>query len=379
MSEKLSKGSYLDPKTIDPSKFVFYRKEVPFDDTPHTGAVKINQHGVTRILSLSGVKGKKTGTIHKNVGFNKFEVEATPVPVGFKKTTVPSENWIKSYYWNPNHKWVKFKKVPEYDHKHYFIHDNGGRPFVIYLNEKIATVYKIPDKEEDSYTRDEDYENEKRRRELYHKLVLRTKYKKAFIGKSPHDEFTDFGGGYGDYFDGNSVLLHISGLKYIYVGSSIYKFTALSPIKFYQSSVGNNDVPYPYAIDDQNRYYMMLDRVIMTHNPNPEKHPYNVYYENEHILSHGTVNFKEKSWGNYKGFNIGDDSYRLSWSLRKDFDRLRQDDDDKNKLHDIYLIKKDGTKKKQTKKSYERFMKEYGQAHGFVPFATKTIYERKLW
>ena len=40
--------------------------------------------------------------------------------------------------------------------------------------------------------------------------VDKLKPKKVFIGKSVKNEMTKFSGGYGKYFDGNSILLNIS-------------------------------------------------------------------------------------------------------------------------------------------------------------------------
>ena len=62
---------------------------------------------------------------------------------------------------------------------------------------------------------------------------------------------TEYSGGYGDEFDGNSILVHISENKYVYIGSSIYSFESQAKIIRYISPVGNSDVPYPYAIDEK--------------------------------------------------------------------------------------------------------------------------------
>ena len=70
---------------------------------------------------------------------------------------------------------------------------------------------------------------------------------------------TKFSGGYGKFFDGNSILLKLSKNKYVYIGSVIYSFTSYNEITTFISPVGNSDVPYPYAIDEKNNYYLLLE------------------------------------------------------------------------------------------------------------------------
>ena len=65
---------------------------------------------------------------------------------------------------------------------------------------------------------------------------------RVFIGQCPK---------LGASFDGNSMLLHLEGMKYVFVGVLVFSFTSTSRITKYASLVGNNDVPYPWAIDEQ--------------------------------------------------------------------------------------------------------------------------------
>lgn len=67
---------------------------------------------------------------------------------------------------------------------------------------------------------------------------------------------TRFSGGVGSKFDGNSILLHLDDLRYVYIGSEIYEFTAKEEITKYYSPIGNNDVPYPVAISKNYIYFM---------------------------------------------------------------------------------------------------------------------------
>ena len=81
---------------------------------------------------------------------------------------------------------------------------------------------------------------------------------RVFIGHSPKNKMTEFSGAYGPEFLGNSILVHKKDLDYVCIGSDIFEFTALDRILEYVSPVGNNGVPYPYAVDTKGRHYSML-------------------------------------------------------------------------------------------------------------------------
>ena len=55
---------------------------------------------------------------------------------------------------------------------------------------------------------------------------------------------------------GNSMLFKRKGTNtYVHVGTHISEFKPNAKIVEYVSVVGNNDVPYPYAIDDEGNLY----------------------------------------------------------------------------------------------------------------------------
>ena len=143
------------------------------------------------------------------------------------------------------------------DSSTYLIHDNGGRPFMVYVNKNnFVNIYSVPN--DKYYSEDEcncpDY---------YVNLITGCKAEKIFIGKSKFNEMTSFSGGYGDYFDGNSILLYLGNYQYMHIGIEIYKFTTNGDIiNEYHSPVGNNDVPYPFA-KSSDYIYFMLDTVCL--------------------------------------------------------------------------------------------------------------------
>lgn len=131
----------------------------------------------------------------------------------------------------------------------YKIHDNGGRPFIV-IHMKNNTVCILKPKYEDDdvlnicgYIPVANYEN-----------VLR-----VLPGKDENPKYV-----------GNSVLIHITGDEYVYVGDRIYSFTTNGDeIIEYYSLIGNNDVPYPVALSEHNAYFM-LDVVCIARTEFPE-------------------------------------------------------------------------------------------------------------
>ena len=124
----------------------------------------------------------------------------------------------------------------------YMIHDNRDRPFIVddTKSEKNAVVYKTK-------LVDDEYERGTK--------ILTTSYERLFVGdnlmKDPHYEEVGWA-------KGNSLLLQISDKHYIHVGDCVFSFEPVEDdtiVKYY-SPVGNNDVPYPYAVGKKNVYFM---------------------------------------------------------------------------------------------------------------------------
>ena len=107
-------------------------------------------------------------------------------------------------------------------------------------------------------------------------------FEQVWIGKSPRK--TEYYNTYGPKFEGNTILFHIGNRKYMYVGESVKLFQTQSPIVHYVSPVGNNDVPYPYAVDDTGVYYLLSlgtglkikSKMMMEYD-----NPYELYYEEQ--------------------------------------------------------------------------------------------------
>lgn len=171
--------------------------------------------------------------------------------------------------------------------KEYITHDNGGRPFKVVItvqdddlsqNTQLCTSGTIVYKVYIQNHTDEDYN-----RDLpYTELLMSGTAKKVFIGKSPKIEMTTFSRAHGPEYDGNSILIYTERncqqYKYLFIGSEIFEFTTDSEITSFISPVGNNDVPYPYAIDQNARIYLMIENstYIPTEPVTPD--PYRYFY-----------------------------------------------------------------------------------------------------
>lgn len=187
----------------------------------------------------------------------------------------------------------------------YLIHDNGGRPFKVVIKYSDVSIYK-----ENSYndTTDEIIYSIK-------PIIDLKNVSNIFIGKSTENEMTKFSGGYGAQFDGNSILVYIKDNEYIYIGSEILSFFSFAEIIDYKSPVGNSDVPYPYAIDTDNNYYLMIEDVVINKKNNEFEEPYDYYY-NLDLLP------KEINGKKIKDFYIGNNKYSFCYkpNPHKDYD-----------------------------------------------------------
>jgi len=242
---------------IDCSKFVQYEKKTKGF---FSNSVKI----------LEGLKGRK-GYMYKFIDFNNFENKETEIPEGYKYVK-HSKNWtiwVKKYKCDSS-KQVLTKNNSEYKkikkemvgYKKYFTHNNGGRPYLVYVGKSHVYIYMRDDKKYyidwDNYSDDD-----KKNAWMYIKLVGKYKPTRVFIGKSPLNEMTGFSGGYGKRFDGNSILLKIAKNRYVFIGAYVYEFSTNNDnIIAYWSPVGNNDVPYPFAYGEKNIYFMLDDTYV---------------------------------------------------------------------------------------------------------------------
>lgn len=131
----------------------------------------------------------------------------------------------------------------------YELYDNGDGYWLAVVNDNnVQVLAKI-------------YENDNY--DVYHtKKILDVTGIKVFIGMSSLDPYTKFSGG--NDINGTSILVQLNQTpEYLYIGNEMYRFKTLDPIIEYVSPVGNNSVPYPFALDKHGRYYLMIEKKIV--------------------------------------------------------------------------------------------------------------------
>lgn len=123
----------------------------------------------------------------------------------------------------------------------YRVHDNGGRPFEVRIEENTAKVYRVSD--------NVDLEDDA----IAFFVML-----EAFIGQ---------GNGEQDEV-GNSILLQTGARTYVWIGWEIVSFQlheGASEVTSFVSDIGPNDVPYPFAVTDDGYIYCFVEMVYFKH------------------------------------------------------------------------------------------------------------------
>lgn len=146
--------------------------------------------------------------------------------------------------------------------KKYSIHDNGGKPFIVYdLGRSVDIYTQVFDEKEDKYKESVFFKN--------------VPYEKIHIGDNPK------GFGYAEPgTKGNSILLEQKGGKFLFIGWKIQEFRLIKddqPVRYY-SPIGNNDVPYPFLVGKTHTYFMIEEKVVPNEYLDLTKDPYGQLY-----------------------------------------------------------------------------------------------------
>lgn len=263
----------------------------------------------------------------------------------------------------------------------YVTRDNGQDPFRVVIKGKMAIIYNhnkemLPEmvSSDDSSYYNSDYDDSSEY-EPEDTEIIRFKFKQVFIGKSPLMEMTKNDESWGSEYDGNTILFQIKDKTYVYVGDKILSFTAISEIIEYISPVGNNDVPYPYAIDMDRNIYLILEDIIIKHVPLSKTQniaklkeydtPYFYYYNNNLIVnkkSHKLDRIPE--FKNIKTFLVNNQPENLRFVPypNNDYKYKRTKDN-----FPLSVLTFDGQKIELTKEDYVTLIHIYGVAKSFYP------------
>lgn len=158
----------------------------------------------------------------------------------------------------------------------YETRDNGAKPYIVqdFGDYVIISTQK--------------FDNEGNKPMV--KQILKLKYKRIFVGANDlpvRDQNADFLYGnrseYGKLGQdrGNSILLQTGANKYVYVGDGIREFSTRERdvIQHFYSPVGNNDVPYSYAVGEKYTYLLINKLTIIPNSRiDTSRDAYNQYY-----------------------------------------------------------------------------------------------------
>lgn len=214
----------------------------------------------------------------------------------------------------------------------FYTHDNRARPYKVSISNQVF-VYKQFDDEP---------------------LYIFTP-QKVFIGESPIDDMTRRSGNHGPEFTGNSILLKLED-TFIFIGGVILEFVPLAEIVKFVSPVGNNDVPYPYAVDEDGRHYLFEGNVILNGNIKSEN-PYHWYYDNNLITAIPPNQPAIRDFKKIREFYIGDEAFSMRYSPTPidDYNRLV------NAFGIMYVIKTDNKKYVLSMEDYVNINMDFGR------------------
>ncbi len=254
-----------------------------------------------------------------------------------------------------------------HNYVYYLIHDNMTRPFCVFIDEKHNEVHIYKNKKED-----DDLKN-------YSEFIITYKPLNIFIGKSPLIPMTLFSQGHGPNFDGNSILLEMDKNKYIFIGSCIYSFTTKHKIISFISPVGNNDVPYPYAIDNKNNFYFLLesDRAILKID---DKTKYDEPYQYLYFIEKNINKIENINW-----LYMGDEQYNITTNANPEADyddiikRLSKQGPMYIQYKYKYKYKYNNQKKLMNKNSYVKLLKNYNKKVGLKPILNIKMIHERIW
>ena len=174
---------------------------------------------------------------------------------GIKKKGKDGNMWEVKKVKNGCKRWIKINSNNLVGYKKYYTHDNGGRPFLVKIKNNNVIVHKL------NYDKVNNHNN---MNDSYFDKFKTFHAKKIFIGKDNGKSIYSNLKGMSKnaafkFSTGNSILLHLSKNKYVFIGDQLIEFTTKNDIiKSFYSIIGRNDVPYPFAIGEKYIYGFVL-------------------------------------------------------------------------------------------------------------------------
>lgn len=281
-------NKYLDKSLLDCKKLVMYKKTI---EPKAILGFKLYDKKIERLIGIQ----LRPGYLHKSLGStNKFENKETSIPKDFKKTNIKPDTL--NYYCNPklkdpNEALQEHKKIlstmPK-GYKSYFTLFDGGKAYLVYVYNNYVSIYKF---DYDSYDTFDDTINSDKFKKMFVLFVKKYKFKDIIIGQSLKSDLTMLTGEFGKKYDGNTILLYLGSngnkYSYVFIMDNVKEFTTNSKIINYFSPIGEGS-PYPFAVDSDNKIYLLAEDIIIINDNNYIKtdvknlyneEPYEIYYD----------------------------------------------------------------------------------------------------
>lgn len=320
---------YLPLKSLDVNRVKVYEREVRAemsddiggsDDIDNSDDIDSSEdidnaddNGMVEIFrEIVMINADNPSLCHRYEGFNKFTVETFPLPskdegwiddaekdaaeykdrhrynesmeAYMKRRRNDTLSWLRNAcdpsteIFVPLDQSMKNYLHPKEVYDVYKPDMNGGESFQVFVakDHSHVRIYGMTEKmvleDYSCYSSDE----------LYERFLYEYYPQKIFIGKSDKNKMSEFSGGFGPKFDGNTILMYMHKVleRFYYIlieGNQISEFTTSEEIVKYISTVGNNSVPYPYAETKS----FVIDFVRFTEDPIDN---YPNRYEEGHVL-----------------------------------------------------------------------------------------------
>ena len=260
----------------------------------------------------------------------------------------------------------------------YYVHHNYDRPFRVVITSPDDNMTGDDEIDGDYHVcvyESTGYDNTSQTYQYSNHPCVNLDTNRIFIGKSPRNATTICGGSYGPDFDGNTILFRwpfnetsAGEHLYVYIGENIIKFNAKGRIVKYRSDVGNNDVPYPFAVDEYGYIYLFAENVVIAPSSvntideiDDDYDIYDYYYDKCKMV---TICGEEQDRRTYMGIHS-------LWVNGVIFMMTYRPEQDANKTYDILTsegelyAKINSVKVQLSKERYLELMRNYGIEHGF--------------
>ncbi len=259
--ESLKEKWWNDSNKCDCNKFVSYKRNPS------------RKYGLN-YKDIHGLEFEK-GKVYKFISYNNFSKKVTNIDQDAWIKYEIDKEVIKRDFCGSKKKLSKnnpiFKKINHSGYKIYFPYDNSGVPYAVYIKNQNNPIYiyRMPGKYSDRYFSENEFNWRHRNEWAYIQLLVKIIPQEIFIGKSKKLPLSKYYNKYlyGEYYDGNSVLVKIGNNKYVYIGTDICTFTSKNKIIKYVSmaSISSNNI-IPCATDIDNNYYLLQYNVFINKN-----------------------------------------------------------------------------------------------------------------